>query len=101
MVSKVSEVTDTIGDDQAIDEFSGNRGGRPTLYRNDYSEQAYRLYLLGATDKDLAEAFDVNKSTITDWKANYPEFSASIKKGKVIVDSRVAESMFKLATDDV
>jgi hypothetical protein len=56
---------------------------------------------LGATDEEIAEAFDVSGATIKNWKSDYPEFLASITQGKVEADARVAESTFKLATDDV
>ncbi|SDY78195.1 hypothetical protein [Nitrosomonas sp. Nm33] len=39
--------------------------GRPTSYRPEYAEQAYKLCLLGATDKQLAEFFNVVESTIS------------------------------------
>lgn len=100
-VSKVSEVKDTNGGDQSVEESSENRGGRPTLYREDYAKQAYRLCLLGATDEDLAEAFGVTKVTITNWKTDYPEFLCSITQGKTEADAKVAESTYKLAVGDV
>ncbi|MCO6427131.1 hypothetical protein [Nitrosomonas communis] len=34
-----------------------NPVGRPTLYREVYAEQAYRLCLLGATDEELADFY--------------------------------------------
>lgn len=70
---------------------------RPTAYKKEYAEQARKLCLLGATDVDLAEFFDVAKSTINLWKKKHPEFSDSIKKGKMIADAEVAESLFKRA----
>lgn len=71
---------------------------RPTDYRQEYAEQARKLCLLGFTDKQLADFFDVNESTITRWKQKYPEFCTSIKSGKVVADAQVAESLFKRAT---
>ena len=35
-----------------------NKGGRPTKYKEEYAEQAYKLCLLGATDKELSEIED-------------------------------------------
>ena len=71
---------------------------RPTDYRQEYAEQARKLCLLGFTDKQLADFFGVNESTITRWKQKYPEFCTSIKNGKVVADAQVAESLFKRAT---
>lgn len=71
--------------------------GRPTLYSEEYNDTAHRMCLLGATDKDLAEAFGVSEQTIITWRAKHPGFLESVKKGKEIADARVAESLFKRA----
>jgi hypothetical protein len=73
-------------------------GGRPSDYKPEYAEQARKFCLLGATDKDLAEFFDVVESTINKWKLDHPEFSESVKAGKIQADAKVAESLFKRAT---
>ena|ERR1051326_7832375 len=75
-----------------------NTGGRPTKYQEAFNRQAYRLCLLGAIDKDLAEFFDVDEATINRWKNDHPRFCVSIKKGKVHADAIVAEKLFKRAT---
>lgn len=73
--------------------------GRPTKYEEDkYPKQAYKLCLLGATDEELANFFEVCIDTITEWKNVHPEFSASIKKGKDQADSEVAHKLYKRAT---
>lgn len=71
--------------------------GRPTKYKKEYNEQTYKLCLLGATDKDLADFFHVTESTINKWKIDHPEFSESIQRGKIKADSEVAESLYKRA----
>lgn len=71
--------------------------GRPTVYRDEYAEQATKLCLLGATDADLADFFDVSETTINNWKDARPEFLESIKEGKRIADATVAQSLFKRA----
>ena len=72
--------------------------GRPTKYQEGYAEQVYKLCLLGATDKDLAGFFEVDESTVNNWKIDYPEFFESIKNGKEIADSNVAHRLYKKAT---
>ena len=72
-------------------------GGRPTCYREIYAEQAYRLTLLGATDKDLAEFFGVSEQTINSWKHAFPEFLESLKRGKMQADAEVAEKLLQRA----
>lgn len=68
--------------------------GAPTKYNPDYCEQAEKLCKLGATDKELADFFDVCEDTIYEWKKQYPEFSESIRAGKVIADMRVASALY-------
>lgn len=59
-----------------------NKVGRPTYFKEEYVELAYKYCLLGATDKDLAQFFEVTETTINNWKNDHPEFFESIKKGK-------------------
>ena len=67
--------------------------GRPTLYRDHYPEQAYKLTLLGLTDAEMANVWDVSVETVNEWKRVHPEFSASIARGKVAADADVAVSL--------
>ena len=76
----------------------GNAGGRPTDYDPEYAETAYRHCLLGATDEDLAEVFDVETRTISNWKVSHPEFFQALKRGKREADAEVAESLYHKAT---
>lgn len=71
--------------------------GRPTKYKEEYNEVAYKLCLLGHTDKELADFFDISESTLNLWKLEYPEFSESVTRGKVIADAEVAKSFHKRA----
>jgi len=71
--------------------------GRTTKYREEYAEQAYKLCLLGATDKDMADFFRVSESTLNLWKKEYEEFSESIKRGKITADATVAEKLYHRA----
>jgi hypothetical protein len=70
---------------------------RPTKYKAEFAEQAKRLCLLGATDKDLAGFFGVNELTINRWKKAHKEFCKSLKEGKDEADARVAERLFNRA----
>lgn len=74
-----------------------NNRGRPTKYRKEYDEQAYKLCLLGATDPQLADFFEVNVDSIHEWKKVHPTFSEAIKNGKEVADAKVAESLYKRA----
>jgi transposase len=48
-----------------------SKGGRPSSYKDEYAMQALKLTLLGATDKELADFFEVKESTINRWKKRY------------------------------
>lgn len=71
--------------------------GRPTKFTPVMIEQVEKLCMLGATDKDIADFFDVNEDTIHEWKKVHPGFSESIKRGKIEADLTVANSLYKRA----
>ena len=71
--------------------------GRPTLYDESYNIQVFKLCLLGATDKSLADFFGIAESTLNKWKIDYPDFMESIRAGKDEADAKVAESLYNRA----
>lgn len=74
-----------------------NPEGRPTKYKAEYPDLAYKFCLLGATDCDLATFFEVSESTINGWKIEHPEFLESLKKGKERADATIAQSLYHRA----
>lgn len=68
--------------------------GRPTLYREEYAEQAYKLCLLRATDEELADFFGVVPQTIENWKKEHEDFFGSITRGKMLADAEIADSLY-------
>ena len=70
---------------------------RPSKYKEEYPKQAYKLCLIGATDAQLANFFEVNPDTIYEWKKVHEEFSESLKRGKQIADGEVAKSLYHRA----
>lgn len=70
--------------------MSDNPPGRPTDYRPEYAEHARKLCLLGATDKDLADWFEVVESTVNLWKLAHPEFSAATQPTPADIEARDA-----------
>jgi transcriptional regulator with XRE-family HTH domain len=53
---------------------------------------------LGATDSDLAQAFDISTNTISAWKRKYPEFMDALQLGKDIANQEVVRSLYARAT---
>lgn len=70
---------------------------RPSKYTKDTAMQAEKLCKLGATDKELADFFGVSESTLNRWKEDHSEFWESIKKGKLLADATVADSLYQRA----
>ena len=71
--------------------------GRPTEYRPDYADLAFKFCLLGATDKQLADFFEVSEQTINAWKKKHTKFLESIQRGKLKADAEIAESLYQRA----
>lgn len=81
-------------------QHSGRRPGRPRKYQPEFARMAKVACEEGGfTDLKLARLFNVSKSTINEWKKDFPEFSDSIKEGKDAHDcAKVEKSLLKRAT---
>lgn len=71
--------------------------GRPTKFKPEFTQQAEKLCLLGATDREIASFFEVTERTLNRWKADFPEFCQALKAGKQEADDRVERSLFNRA----
>ena len=72
---------------------SKKKAGRPTKYKEEYNHQTYIICKeCGLVDTTLAKVFKTTKTTINSWKKKYPEFLASIKKGKAEFDDGLVEN---------
>lgn len=74
-----------------------DKGGRPTEYKEEYNDMAYKLCLLGYTDAQLASFFNVTETTINNWKHEKDGFFESLTRGKEIADANVVEAMYNRA----
>lgn len=72
-------------------------GGRPTKYRAQYARQAKKLVEQGATDWEMAQFFEVTRSTFYLWASQYKQFSDALKVAKVIPDQRVERTLYERA----
>ncbi len=70
-------------------------------YNDDYPLHAFKLCLLGATNKMLAAYFSVVESTIQKWLKVYPEFLQAVTRGKKAADMEVAHSLYQSALDRI
>lgn len=73
------------------------RTGRPSLYKKDFAKQAEKLCLLGATDQEIADFFEVDVRTIHNWKHKHDDFFHALKSGKEAADERVERSLYQRA----
>ena len=71
--------------------------GRKSGFKEEYVQLAENYALLGATDEELADFFNVNVATLNRWKKQFPEFRESLKKGKAVADANVASKLYNRA----
>lgn len=80
-------------------EPAANPVGRPTKYDPAFHPVwVEKLGKLGATDEEIAEAFEVSLRTIHEWSTVHTEFLHARKKGKIFADAEVASKLFHRAT---
>lgn len=71
--------------------------GAPSLFKQEYVEQARKLCLLNLRDEDVAAFFAVSKNTLYAWQKKNPKLLEAMASGKLPADSNVAESVYKAA----
>lgn len=72
--------------------------GRPSSLTPEIIAKVGKLAKLGATDKEIADFFDVSAVTIWRWKESNEDFCSALKAGKEPADDRVERSLFARAT---
>ncbi len=70
---------------------------RPSKWKDEYLELAYKLALLGCTDKEMADIMEVTEATFNNWKKSKEGLFESLKKGKFEADGNIAQSLYKRA----
>lgn len=53
--------------------------------------------MLGLTNKQIAEAFDIGESTFDRWIAEHDELAEQLRAGRIDADAEVAHSLYKRA----
>lgn len=67
-------------------------------YTEDLPDKAKRYAEAGATDREIAELFEVSERTLYRWKHTHPELAAALEVGKSAADARVEQSLYRRAT---
>jgi len=69
----------------------------PVGYAIENAKLAYKLCLLGATDVEIADFFEIDEPTLIKWRNTVPEFARAILDGKDRADANVANAMYQRA----
>ena len=72
-----------------------------SIYHEIFADQVEKLCKRGMVDTDLADFFNISVRTLNRWKHKYPEFWQSMRRGKLIADSKVAAALYKSGIGDV
>jgi hypothetical protein len=77
------------------------RTKKKTTYSNEYPDQAYKLCLLGCTEREITSFFGICRSTFTNWKKNHLPFADALQRGQKKADMEVAVSLYSATVDRV
>jgi len=73
-----------------------NKVGRPTKLKDIDHKQLYKLLLLGLSDEQLADFYNVTRTTLENWKHN-DKFLTTYQEGKILADTEVITALRKAA----
>lgn len=73
------------------------KAGRKTLFKEHMLEEGEKLAALGLTDEEIAWVWGKSVRSLYRWQNRHPEFSQSLKQGKVKADMNVIQSLYKKA----
>jgi len=73
-----------------------NKGGRPSKKDKIDFKAVERMAGLGLTDVEMSYVIGIDEVTLNRWKKD-PKFCQSLKKGKLISDQKVIQSLYKRA----
>ena len=71
--------------------------GRPTKYRPEMDDQAFKLALLGYSQAEMARFFNVGQTTFARWLDSFPSFRSRLREGQEPADAEVAHSLYQQA----
>lgn len=75
-----------------------HRPGRKTLFKPEMYRQVEELAKLGATNEQIADFFDISVKTLEYWMRMDEEFKRRRKRGGMVADMKVVESLYRRAT---
>ena len=66
-------------------------------YFDGIEKQAYQLALLGLTDRQMADVWEVSIKTLEYWKAKRTEFRKALREGRDLANAKVVDSLYQRA----
>lgn len=74
------------------------RTGRPRIDWSQRLEHAFNYALLGATNEQIFRFLGLSESRAQRSKKAYPELASAIRRGRIMADAEIADSIFRKAT---
>ena len=71
--------------------------GRKSKFTKEMQKSIKFLAEKGFTEQEIADALNIDQSTITKWKQKMPEFFTSLKGWKLVADGKVERSLYEKA----
>jgi hypothetical protein len=78
-------------------QFAACEVPRPTKFKPEFVQQAFKLYREGWIDDQVADFFGVSDQTILNWREKHKDFAEARKRGKDIADDRVEQALYRRA----
>ena len=60
-----------------------------------HDDWAWSMAVLGATDKEIAEAMHITRKTVWQWRQDHKSFDEAIGQGKAAADAKVVKSLYQ------
>lgn len=73
---------------------ASNPVGRPTKFKPVFLSMVTKLCLLGDTNIGVAKALGISEATFKNYMRDYPEFLASVKRGREDAAAAMANSLY-------
>lgn len=86
-----------VASESSRNETDGPKGGCSVSCLPEFAGMAKKIYELGGTVSDLAEAFNVSIETIDKWRKEQKDFVQACKQGAGKANSEVQRRVFKMA----
>lgn len=71
--------------------------GRKSEYAPILDRAAFQLALLGLSNQEMADCFNISIQTFHSWTERHPSFLEAINKGRLPADGEVAASLYRRA----